>query len=823
MSDFKIENGILKKYLGEDAHVVVPEGVIAIGNSVFSKNKNLVTIELPESIREIGSYAFFKCSQLAGVTIPRYVTCIGNSAFWYCTNLKSVTILAESLDIEEGAFWDCGKLERIHIPAGVKHIRIQAFCDCQQLKKVEIASIATSIEETSFPRECEIAVLDYSSLKGKKRIAPAYLARNISIPGTDEMRAYVLLYQKANAWQQWVSRTAENYAEILSVCADLIKQEEKIAADAVKRVVEYMRVHADKLPAEAIEGALALLEEKGGKPDRKPFGRILDATLAEDPYETFVAACLKDYVFEEEAVSVINSRTKIHGKGSDEFVPLEQVRYIVSEIVRLWNACKLMEDGEYKVDITKAATYRISNEIAQMLDRMNREDLDTYLRKLINSSRYRPYVLAYSALASDKEVSGILAEIARKLKGPSKDRRWAEQMESALYLRDDRETMLFFDKIGKLKTYAQLHYGMDEQELRDTHMMPQFDFDEDGIKRYNIGGNIIEESIAPDLSCQLYDTKAKKVIRSMPKKSDDPKKAAACAADYAEFKKSIKDFYRLRMSNLHMLHAEGTFVKGDLWKRVYMEHPVIKLAARLLVWQDEKGVAFIPVEDRIVDVNGEVYEPVGDIQLAHVVSLKPDELVSWQNYFVENHLAQPFMQVWESIVQWDRETIRERFRNRKITPESRNWLRKKLETQGVQMRSDVAVTGFDYNRKPIFSNEGKLCFGKFYSIDYSLLTDVLWLTNGKVEQRSEYTAQVSRGMNLVIPQMDFVIARDAIEEKTNLKLEELNLNELTAAQLSELIDVATESKNTVGMAYLLNLKNQRFPDCRAENHLVLDW
>ena len=873
MSDFIIENGMLKKYCGTEAHVVIPEGVTSIGEWAFAKHSELVSVKIPEgvtsvgkcafdrcinltsvempgSVTIIGEYAFDKCLSLIDIVIPENVTTIGQSAFCQCESLeklvipknvkiigrsafsgckklKSVKILAESLTIELFAFWDCTKIEYLEIPSGVERVLKMAFSDCTGLKSVQITSIKTSIEADSFPPNCEIEVLDYCHIKGKDRIAPTYPAMNPKLPGTDEMRAYALLYQKANAWLQWSSDTAENPADVLAICKELIKAEPKLTTGPAKRVVEFMRAHSTKLSSKSIEDVLALMEEKGGKPDRQPFERILGGAeqaepRQEDPYETFVSECLKDYVFEEEAITAVNSRTKIRRKETDVLVPLEQVRYIVSELVHLWNECKQMEDGEYKADIAKVGGYRIPDAVTRMMDTMNRKDLDDYLRKLIYSTKYRSYVLAYGALASVEEINGMLSEIGRKLKGPSKECRWAEQMESGLYLRDDRETMLFFDRIGKLEAYAQLRFGMDEQELRDTHMMPQFGFDEDGIKRYDIGGNIIEVSIAPDLSCQLFDTKAKKIIRSMPKKSDDPEKATACASDYAEFKKSIKDFYKQRMSNLHMLHAEGTFIKGDLWKRVYMDHPAMKILARLLVWQDESGKSFIPSENSIIDVNGDIYEPIGNIQLAHVVSLSPEERISWQNYFAQNQLAQPFMQVWEQVVQWDSDTIASRYRNKKITPETRNALRKKLETQGVRMRSDVAVTGYDYNRKPIFADEGKLVFGQFYSLEYMLLKEVLWLVQGKVKLLRECAMQVRRGMNAVIPQLDFAIAHDVITKKTDLKLEQIDLSALTAAQIDELIDLAAASRNVSCQAWLLNLKNERFSDCNAVDPFVLE-
>ena len=69
MSDFVIENGVLTKYTGKDADVVIPDGVTSIG-----------------------FHAFFGCSSLTSVTIPDSVTKIGNEMFWGCRNLSNVAI-----------------------------------------------------------------------------------------------------------------------------------------------------------------------------------------------------------------------------------------------------------------------------------------------------------------------------------------------------------------------------------------------------------------------------------------------------------------------------------------------------------------------------------------------------------------------------------------------------------------------------------------------------------------------------------------------------------------------------------------------------------
>jgi len=61
---FVIENGVLKKYKGNDAEVVIPEGVTSIGYGAFYSCENLTTITIPDSVTSIGESAFSYCKNL---------------------------------------------------------------------------------------------------------------------------------------------------------------------------------------------------------------------------------------------------------------------------------------------------------------------------------------------------------------------------------------------------------------------------------------------------------------------------------------------------------------------------------------------------------------------------------------------------------------------------------------------------------------------------------------------------------------------------------------------------------------------------------------
>ena len=63
-----------------------------IGGGVFSKCRNLKSIEIPDGVTSIGVSAFNWCGSLKSIEIPNSVTSIGDSAFRGCINLTSIII-----------------------------------------------------------------------------------------------------------------------------------------------------------------------------------------------------------------------------------------------------------------------------------------------------------------------------------------------------------------------------------------------------------------------------------------------------------------------------------------------------------------------------------------------------------------------------------------------------------------------------------------------------------------------------------------------------------------------------------------------------------
>ena len=84
INDFVIEKGILKKYMGKDTEVVIPDDVTSIGDEAFRDCRSLTSVKIPDSVANIGLEAFSGCSSLTSVAILGSVTSIDGHAFCGC-------------------------------------------------------------------------------------------------------------------------------------------------------------------------------------------------------------------------------------------------------------------------------------------------------------------------------------------------------------------------------------------------------------------------------------------------------------------------------------------------------------------------------------------------------------------------------------------------------------------------------------------------------------------------------------------------------------------------------------------------------------------
>ncbi len=129
-SDFVIENGVLKKYVGPGGDVVVPDHVTKIEFGAFYCNSSISSVVFPAGLKEIGREAFNSCTQLSSITLPESLQMIGAGAF-ASTAIREVIIPKSVKSIGDGAFSWIGHLQQmngefitVHDGNALPHIKI---------------------------------------------------------------------------------------------------------------------------------------------------------------------------------------------------------------------------------------------------------------------------------------------------------------------------------------------------------------------------------------------------------------------------------------------------------------------------------------------------------------------------------------------------------------------------------------------------------------------------------------------------------------------------------------------------------------------------
>ena len=166
--DFIIQNGVLRKYIGDKRNIVIPDGVKELADSVFSGFTKIKTVTVPEgvkkigrrcfencthmkncylpdSLEELGGYAFVDCHELKEVYLSDKIKSLGDSTFSECFALKDVRLPKKIKEIDSFTFKNCDAFSHIVIPDGVKSIGASAFVSCDNLEYLFIPASVTDI------------------------------------------------------------------------------------------------------------------------------------------------------------------------------------------------------------------------------------------------------------------------------------------------------------------------------------------------------------------------------------------------------------------------------------------------------------------------------------------------------------------------------------------------------------------------------------------------------------------------------------------------------------------------------------------------------
>ncbi len=140
---YTVENGTIVAYSGILSDVAVPESyggqtVVAIGESAFAENENIISVSLPSTVTKIGGNAFKGCIRLESVE-ANGVQSIESGAFCQCKALSKVDI-NNAENIGDYAFYRCESLLDVDFRY-VENLGNYAFAECTALSKANFKAL----------------------------------------------------------------------------------------------------------------------------------------------------------------------------------------------------------------------------------------------------------------------------------------------------------------------------------------------------------------------------------------------------------------------------------------------------------------------------------------------------------------------------------------------------------------------------------------------------------------------------------------------------------------------------------------------------------
>lgn len=168
---FSINSNVVTGNTDCVGEVIIPSGVLSIGNNAFFNNLNITSVNIPDSVLTIGATSFTNLQRLTTLTIGNNVTDIGNSAFEGAFRLTTLVIPDSVVTIGSAAFsgtnaltsltlgnqlttigqsaFSGANITRLVIPNSVTIIGTRAFSG-SPLNSLELGNSVTTISEQAF-------------------------------------------------------------------------------------------------------------------------------------------------------------------------------------------------------------------------------------------------------------------------------------------------------------------------------------------------------------------------------------------------------------------------------------------------------------------------------------------------------------------------------------------------------------------------------------------------------------------------------------------------------------------------------------------------
>ena len=215
-SDFVIEDGVLKKYQGNEPVVIIPDTVKEIGYGAFQKNKTVLKVIMPDSVEKMENAVFSECENLMEIRFSHSLKEIPAHTCSGCLALEKVIIPEGVTNIGDGAF-NSGDIpmsySEIKFPKTLKSIEGEAFSNNDSVTEISLPDGLESIGKYAFEKNTSLVKVSFGD--GITELPNSVFSfdtilKNISLPyGLKSIGRFVFDTDK-NIEELYIPETVEN-------------------------------------------------------------------------------------------------------------------------------------------------------------------------------------------------------------------------------------------------------------------------------------------------------------------------------------------------------------------------------------------------------------------------------------------------------------------------------------------------------------------------------------------------------------------------------------------------------------------------------------
>ncbi|MDR0696262.1 MAG: leucine-rich repeat protein [Christensenellaceae bacterium] len=175
-ADYFVSNSVLLYYFGDGENVVIPTGVVEIGEYAFShrsaqlRDIKIISVTIPSSVKKISNNAFYSNLALASITFSgeSNLEVIGDNAFMNTTSLVNFEWLDSLVTIGDQAFYNssvsdvifsdnskleslgssafrnCKNIVAVILPSNLQKLSAHIFYNCLKIEQIYIRSIESN-------------------------------------------------------------------------------------------------------------------------------------------------------------------------------------------------------------------------------------------------------------------------------------------------------------------------------------------------------------------------------------------------------------------------------------------------------------------------------------------------------------------------------------------------------------------------------------------------------------------------------------------------------------------------------------------------------